>query len=209
MPRSLYARAALILAVPMVVVLLVVSVAFLQRHLEDVTKQMTLTVMREMRLIAAVAEQVETQQQFIATARPLLGGLQVRARFVDAAEAPTEDRRRRIDYTGHVVIETVHDALPATRSVVLVNTRLAAIYVDTPLGPVELLFDRRRLSPAAPHQLIVTMLFFAVLMTWISFLYMRNQLRPIMRLARAAEAFGRGNAVPYTPSGAIEVRTAG
>ncbi|MFC3614983.1 ATP-binding protein [Lutimaribacter marinistellae] len=209
MPRSLYARAALILAVPMIVVLLAVSVAFLQRHLEDVTKQMTLTVIRELQLIASVAERAETQQEFIARARPLLGALQIRVRFVDADRVPAEDRRSRVDYTGHVVIETLHESLPATRAVVLENTREATIYVTTGLGPVELLFDRRRLSPAAPHQLIVTMLFFAVLMTWISFLYMRNQLRPIMRLAAAADAFGHGNAVPYTPSGATEVRVAG
>jgi len=51
--------------------------------------------------------------------------------------------------------------------------------------------------------------FFAVLMTSISFLYMRNQLRPITRLAEAAQAVGRGRVVPYSPSGAIEVRAAG
>jgi two-component system osmolarity sensor histidine kinase EnvZ len=46
-------------------------------------------------------------------------------------------------------------------------------------------------------------------MTSISFLYMRNQLRPITRLADAAQAFGRGRVVPYSPGGAVEVRAAG
>ena len=46
-------------------------------------------------------------------------------------------------------------------------------------------------------------------MTLISFVYLRNQLRPIKRLARAAEAFGRGRHVPYSPAGAVEVRAAG
>ena len=40
-------------------------------------------------------------------------------------------------------------------------------------------------------------------------MYLRNQLRPITRLAAAAEAFGRGQNVAYSPSGAIEVRAAG
>ena len=38
---------------------------------------------------------------------------------------------------------------------------------------------------------------------------MRNQLRPITRLADAAEAFGHGENVNYNPSGALEVRAAG
>jgi two-component system osmolarity sensor histidine kinase EnvZ len=47
------------------------------------------------------------------------------------------------------------------------------------------------------------------LMTLVSFLYLRAQLRPITRLATAAEAFGRGRHVPFRPGGATEVRAAG
>ena len=53
------------------------------------------------------------------------------------------------------------------------------------------------------------MVFFGGLMTLIAFIYLRNQLRPITRLASAAEAFGKGRNVPYKPSGALEVRAAG
>ncbi|HSG54644.1 MAG TPA: ATP-binding protein, partial [Paracoccaceae bacterium] len=41
------------------------------------------------------------------------------------------------------------------------------------------------------------------------FIYLRNQLRPITRLAQAAEAFGKGRHMAYKPSGAVEVRAAG
>ena len=51
MPRGLYGRAALILILPVVFLQLVVSVVFIQRHFEDVTNQMTLTVTRELRLV--------------------------------------------------------------------------------------------------------------------------------------------------------------
>jgi two-component system osmolarity sensor histidine kinase EnvZ len=70
-------------------------------------------------------------------------------------------------------------------------------------------FSRDRVSPSNPHQLIVNMVVFGVFFTLIAFIYLRNQLRPITRLAAAAEAFGRGRTLPYHPSGAIEVRAAG
>ena len=41
MPRGLYGRAALILVLPIAVMVLVISVVFIQRHFEDVTRQMT------------------------------------------------------------------------------------------------------------------------------------------------------------------------
>ena len=53
------------------------------------------------------------------------------------------------------------------------------------------------------------MLIFGALFTLIAFIYLRNQLRPITRLATAAEAFGLGRSVSYKPTGAIEVRAAG
>jgi two-component system osmolarity sensor histidine kinase EnvZ len=76
-------------------------------------------------------------------------------------------------------------------------------------GIWRLQFDRRRVSASNAHQLFVNMVFFGVLMTVIAYLYLRNQLRPITRLARAAEAFGRGRHEPYRPAGAVEVRAAG
>jgi two-component system osmolarity sensor histidine kinase EnvZ len=53
------------------------------------------------------------------------------------------------------------------------------------------------------------MIFTGVLMTLISIAFLRNQLRPIKRLASAAEDFGKGRSVSYRPAGAREVRSAG
>lgn len=209
MPRSLYGRAALILVLPVIVLQLVVSVAFIQRNLEDDTQQMTLTIVREIEMIGDQAERAETQNEMLGAMRPFLAALQMQVRFLNDESLPKRDSRRWYDYTGRIVTRTFHNRLEGTLAVALSDSRLAQVYIESDLGPVEVSFDRRRLSPAAPHQLIVTMVFFGVLMTTISFLYMRNQLRPITRLANAAQAFGRGRNVPYWPSGAIEVRAAG
>ncbi|MEL7116695.1 MAG: ATP-binding protein, partial [Pseudomonadota bacterium] len=58
-------------------------------------------------------------------------------------------------------------------------------------------------------QLLVLMVFAGLVLTIIAFVFMRNQLRPIRRLARASEAFGKGQNVTYRPSGASEIRAAG
>jgi two-component system osmolarity sensor histidine kinase EnvZ len=70
-------------------------------------------------------------------------------------------------------------------------------------------FNRRLVTVSNPHQLIVLTLAFGALLTLVSFLFLRNQLRPIRRLAEAATAFGKGRLVDYRPSGATEVRAAG
>ena len=43
-----------------------------------------------------------------------------------------------------------------------------------------------------------------------SYIFLKNQTRPITNLAKAAERFGRGeNIDEYRPSGALEIRQAG
>ncbi len=209
MPRSLFIRAALILVLPVIVLLLVVGIAFLQKHLEDVTAQMTRAASREVTLVVDAMDGAETQQQALAAVRPDLTALDMKVRFLDINEEPVIGSRRWYDFIAPQVESELRTLLPDLKAVALPSGQEVRLYLKTKLGLLELTFDRRRLSPAAPHQLIVTMVFFAVVMTTISFLYMRNQLRPITRLADAAQAFGRGRVVPYSPGGAIEVRAAG
>ncbi|MCL6281979.1 ATP-binding protein [Ruegeria sp. 2012CJ41-6] len=209
MPRGLYGRAALILVLPVAMLLAIMSFTFIQRHLEDVTQQMTGTVVREVRMVGDQVVGAETQQELIARVRPFLTSLNMKVRFPSPREVPEADGVRFFDYTGGVARDTLKQSLMAVRAIELLPDKTALIYLDSDLGPIELTISRRRLTPTAPHQLIVTMVFCGILMTAIASLYMRNQLRPITRLARAAKAFGRGQNVTYHPGGATEVREAG
>lgn len=209
MPRGLYGRAALILVLPVVVLLAIVSIVFIQRHLEDVTTQMTGTVVRELDLVLGTMDGAPTQQAALDAVAPVVGPLQIGVRYVDVGAIPGENRRLFYDYSGIVITRILTGHFADLKSVQLPEEPRVMLYFDTALGPLELILDRRRLSAAAPHQLPVIMLFAAILLSLIAFAYLRNQLRPITKLAAASEAFGRGRNVPYSPTGAVEVRAAG
>ena len=209
MPRGLYGRAALILLLPVVVVQVVVAIVFVQRHFEDVTEQMSDTVAREIRLVlSAIDMRAEGESVEDAVAR-VAGPLEmiVRAVAADALEAP--NLRGWEDFSGRVIIRRLGAQVPEIRSFDLAADKIVRVAVQSSAGPISVTFDRRRISARNPHQLLVYLGFFSVLTTLIAFIYLRNQLRPIKRLARAAEAFGRGRHMPYAPSGATEVRAAG
>lgn len=202
MPRSLYGRAALILVLPVVTLQLVVSVVFIQRHFEGVTEQMSRVVSRELNLIA---DTMQSGQDVAALARALDYEI-IETSMVGIRQ---DDMRRWYDFSGAVVIRTFDKFSPQIEIVQLPDDFLVRVFLKTGEDLVEIQFDRRRVSASNPHQLLVNMIVFGVLMTIIAFIYLRNQLRPVTRLARAAEAFGRGRVVPYSPSGATEVRAAG
>ena len=209
MPRSLYGRAALILISPVVTLQLVVSVVFIQRHFEGVTEQMSRGVALELRYLLDEMQGLPTQAGALNAVRDATESLNYDFSYVGEAQLPAQNLRRWYDFSGIVVVRSLNENLQELRRVEMPDDRHIFVYTDTKLGLLKIGFDRPRVSATNPHQLLVNMLFFGVLMTVISFFYLRNQLRPITRLGHVAEAFGRGQTLPYHASGAVEVRAAG
>ncbi|MGJ8616207.1 MAG: ATP-binding protein [Sulfitobacter sp.] len=209
LPRGIYGRAALILLLPVVFLQLVVTVIFAQRHFEGVTLQMTDTVLRELNMVMTQVNAAADMAALPVQLRDVAGPLDMVVRPVAPDDVPEQNARVWYDYSGRVLTKRLKDRLPGLQAVDLMSEPGVLLYVQSNNGPVEIQFERRRISAANPHQLFVYTVFFGVLMTLIASIYLRNQLRPIKRLARAAEGFGRGRHDPYTPGGAIEVRAAG
>ncbi len=59
------------------------------------------------------------------------------------------------------------------------------------------------------HIFLLWMLATSVVLLTIAIMFLRNQIRPILRLAAAAESLGKGRMIEFRPSGALEVRRAG
>ena len=207
MPRGLYGRAALILILPILSLQLIVSVIFIQRHFEGVTQRMTNATAIQLRFLIDTVNNAQTTDLARQALSRLDGPLEILTSL--PAQAGEEDIIPLVDFTGSTVIETVRNELANVVSVSLANRSRVLMWVDTRHGPLEMSFSRRRVSASNPHQLLVIMVVMGAIMTAISFVFLRNQLRPIKRLAAAAAAYGKGRNVAFNPTGAVEVRAAG
>ncbi len=207
MPRSLYGRAALILVLPVLTLQLAISVVFIQRHFADVTEQMTRSIVLELRHLTETLEGAPPGR-----ARPAANSVADPLDFeieLPAADIPAQDRFRSLDLSGRAVIATLRRGLPDLLAADVTVNRRVYVWLGTSRGPLQVSFSRRRVSASNPHQLLVVMVVLGGLMTLVSAVFLRNQLRPINRLANAATDYGRGRLTRYTPSGATEVRAAG
>lgn len=209
LPRSLFGRAALILIVPTVTIQLIVSIAFIQRHFEGVTRQLVHGVVVELDLMRAAINGAESVEAARAAVAPLATAVEMTVDLPVLPPAET-DARAWGDLTARPVIAELRDRLPGVLSIDLATEKgMVLLTEQTRHGPALISMPRVRVSASNPHQLLVIMVLASVLMTLIAYMFLRNQLRPIKRLAEAAEAFGKGEAVPYRPRGALEVRAAG
>ena len=210
MPRSLFGRAALILVVPVVTVQLVVSVVFIQRHFDGVTRQLSRGVMLETQVLLRAVEAAGSLEEAQGRAAEMARDLSMRVVLPVAAVPEGGDRRSVWDLSGRAVGLVLHEGLPQLLLVDLQASRRGVqLWLTTRYGPMHVVVNRTRLTASNPHQLLVVTALASILMTAVAYVFLRNQLSPITRLAAAAGAFGRGQSVAYRPRGALEVRAAG
>lgn len=204
LPRSLMGRATLILIVPVTGLLLIVSVAVVQRHYDRVTRQMTAEFARVAAHLRTDAAQAADPAARLAALGAAFG---IEARLDPAAPELREPWLPLYELSARVARRELRAAFP-DRLGLAVHPDRVTLVLPGEGGALVLDFPLARLTAPNPHQLLVLTLAAALLMTLIAYSFLRNQMRPIRRLARAAEAFGRGESVDLRVSGATEVRAA-
>ncbi|WP_341365681.1 ATP-binding protein [Yoonia sp. BS5-3] len=208
MPRGIYARAALILILPVIMLQLLVSVVFIQRHFEGVTELMTSAVNIEIRFLVDTANGAPDVEAARAALSRIDAPLEILTEL-PATDIVAADIVPWVDLTGNSVIAELRAGVANVIQVSLADRRRVVIWIETVHGPLKLDFSRRRVSASNPHQLLVIMVVMGALMTAIAYFFLRNQLRPIKRMAAAAADYGKGRITRFTPTGAVEVRAAG
>ena len=208
MPRGLYTRALIILILPVLSLQLLVSVVFIQRHFEGVTRQMTDAVTIDLRYLRDVANAAPNKTTAIAAVNAVARPLELAVSWPPAIPAVESDRLWS-DLTGRTVAARLREGVPQIAAISMSDRRRVTVWIATAQGPMSVDIVRTRLSASNPHQLLVIMIVLGAVLTAISYIFLRNQLRPITRMARAAADYGKGRITPYSPGGATEVRAAG
>lgn len=137
LPRGIYARAALIMVLPVVVVQAVVSFVFVKEHYEDVTRQMTITAAREVRLVLSLISDADQSTDLAARAAPVTGPLAMTVRRADPGVSDETDKKVWYDFTGITITERMRLQVPEVTAIDLSNDRVVRLILDTDTGWVE------------------------------------------------------------------------
>ena len=75
---------------------------------------------------------------------------------------------------------------------------------------IQIFFSKERIAPSSIRLFILWITLPSLLLMSIAIIFLKNQTRPIINLAKAAERFGKGDYInEFRPSGALEIRKAG
>ena len=213
LPTSLLGRAALILLFPIVLVEIIVGIAFIQRHFEQVTDQMSEGIALE---IIFMKNELEKHIEGGVNPNDLkkliyeLGNqFGYTAKYDHNLELTLIDDVSFYDVSGKTFVNNLNEKLGSISAFDLTNPRIVNIQTLVSSGRLDLMISRKRISASNPHQLLVLMILATLLLVLFSLIILKNQIRPIGKLAKAAEAFGKGQFVEFKPGGSDEVRRAG
>ncbi len=211
MPKGLYARALLIVILPVVLLQSAVAYVFMERHWEVVTYRLSAGVARQ------VATIVDVYQTFPDDgARSQLRRIAALDLDMEVSLLPKEPLPARSTKQSLFALLDKALASELSRKILQpywINTSFSGSLIEIRVAlddaTMRVLVPRTHAYANNSYIFFMWMAIASVIILAVATSFLRNQIRPILRLARAAEEFGKGRDVQFSPRGAREVRRAG
>jgi two-component system osmolarity sensor histidine kinase EnvZ len=211
LPRTLFGRALLILALPLIGLQVITSFVFFDRHWETMTRRAASALAGEIATIVDLLNNDTGSGNLGRVADLAFRNMDLRVRFLRGQHLDGAGPRDADDtISDQLLIRALEERLYRPFKIDTDTLdRDIAIHVDLPDGILEVVTTRKRLTGALSHLVILWMVGSSLVLLAIAVVFLRNQIRPIRRLAIAADGLGKGRDVPTLKlEGAMEVRQA-
>jgi two-component system osmolarity sensor histidine kinase EnvZ len=209
LPRGLFGRSLIIIVMPMLLLQLVITIVFFDRHYRITTATMTRGVVNDVAYMVMLENNSplgpmrDRERQTAANMFGYRAAFTPGERLARTVSTPQTVLDRALAYifmtelSENVTFDTVRDPE---------NVDLRMQLKD---GVLRLLIPVQRVTASSADIFVLWMIGSSLVLIVIAVLFLRNQIKPIERLAFAAEAFGKGRSVDnFKPYGATEVRRA-
>lgn len=208
LPKGLYGRSLLIILLPVAIMQTLVVYSFFNLHWERTTAQLSESVAGDVAFLMQLYE--DDPESFELWAGQAERSTRVSAQLAPEEELPTNVRSSFFSVLDRSLRRALSERLE--REFWFDTTRYpnhVDIRVDTQPGIMRIIVPRERVFASTGHIFLIWLVGATSILTLIAILFIKNQVKPIERLASAAEEFGKGRDVEaFKPAGATEVRRA-
>ncbi len=209
MPKGLYARSLLIVILPMVILQSVIAYFFMERHWQTVTFRLSAGVVRDIGAVIDLYNLLPAQGARSDLRRIAGQRLQLDVDMLPKHELPPPLPKPFFSLLDNALSREL--ALQIKRPFwidTVGRSSLVEIQVLLDEGVLRVLTHRNSAYASNSHIFLVWMIGTSLVLLGVAVAFLRNQIRPILRLATAAEDFGKGRELEFRPQGAREVRQA-
>ncbi|MEO1281627.1 MAG: ATP-binding protein [Pseudomonadota bacterium] len=211
MPKGLYARALIIIIAPIVVLEGVIAFVFMERHWQAVTGRLSEATARDVAALIEVYDNfrpTDDTGRLIELARDKLN---LSMQVLPPGDLPAAQPRPFFGVLDRALSQQIskHVGRPFWIDTVG-QSKHVEIRVKHETGILRFVARRSQTYASNSHIFLLWMVITSVILLTVAIMFLRNQIRPILKLSQAADAFGKGRPVPddFRPRGAREVRQA-
>ena len=209
MPTGLYARALLIIIAPMVVLQSVVAFVFMERHWNSVTQKLSSAVVSDIAALIDVYRGYPQDGQHVQIRRIAQERLGLVVDFLPASEMPPPGPKPFFSLLDQALSVELRKLKRPFWIDTVGKSALVEIRIQLDNAVMRVLAPRNAAYASNSEIFLFWMVGTSLVLLTVAIIFLRNQIRPILRLADAAEAFGKGRDMPnFRPRGAREVRRA-
>ncbi|TAL40129.1 MAG: HAMP domain-containing protein [Alphaproteobacteria bacterium] len=214
MPRTLFARSLMIVSLPILLLQVIVAYIFFDRHWDAMSDKLVFALAGEINMISDRLAAAEGSQQMLDIVTRAKSSLDIMVRVTNAEGVLEQSELSFQKFTWFSVAQKLQGQLAQKLGKPFAirpyeTDKWFEVVVRLDGKDVHFVCPDRRLYSPTAYIFILWLIGSAMVLLFIAMMFMRNQIRPIMRLAVAAEKFGKGQDVPdFAPSGASEVRRA-
>ena len=210
LPKRLFYRALLIVAIPVIFLQMLITIVFFDSLWIKTNKGMTKALINEINTFIAVYDDEIYDKNEIVNLFSIYQDLNIE--LVEDSDFNFQYDERwfsPIDRTLRRELKSKFGSsdywFDTTSYKELIDLR-----IKYQAGYFKFLIPRDRVTTSSARIFALWITVPAVIMIFISLIFLKNQTRPIINLSKAAERFGRGEEVEeFKPSGALEIRQAG
>jgi two-component system osmolarity sensor histidine kinase EnvZ len=209
-PKRLFYRSLLIVATPIIILQLIITIVFFDSLWIKTNKGMTRALIGEMKTYITAYDNGKFNNNDLSGLFSIY--LDLNVTYKEEAFLKKEqndrwfspiDRNLRRELKANMGFENYWFDTTAYKE-------LIHITIKHNNGHFEFFIPKDRVSSTSARMFALWITLPALLLITIAIIFLKNQTRPIVNLAKAAEKFGRGeNIDEYRPSGALEIRQAG
>ena len=205
LPKSLFGRALLILVLPTLLIQLVTAYIFFDRHWDNVTRHMSSSLAGETAFLIKQLQGIPAKQkpQVVSEFEQSTG---INVYFEPLYAFEQTNSTAEFSEFQSLLRSKIEEAFTVRK---INEGGSIEIRIKLPKQSLKIITSVKRLESRTTTIFMAWMMGSSILFLFIAILFLRNQIRPISRLAEAADNFGKGlDTQGFRPNGATEVRKA-
>ena len=207
LPQTLLGRSILILVVPLIILQIIITLIFYNRHWDTIARHRTIDFVKDITLVVESFEKNKSTENQSWVLNDVSEKLQLQTLYIKNKKLSFDKDKQKTSKLEKYLLENLNPLGKRFNLNINDKKKLITVMVEINNGVLEFRANKKRIYSSTTYIFILWMISASVILFIVALLFLKNQIKPIRKLAIAVDRFGKGkNIESFKPSGAKEVR---